>query len=841
MEGRPLLFLVAALATLAATVPALADCNPSNPGSNTSVTCAPPGTDGVNAPASDNVTLTIQPGTVVIDNGTQAIKLNDNANVTNNGTISAGDNAAGIIVHDNSVGTNAITNNGTISAGDNGAGISVHNGNNIINRGTITVGNGINGVGINGGADNTVVNSGTISVGTNATAIELTTNTSAPNNPNVINSGTIVVGDGGNGIFVNSKHNILNSGTISVGAGAIGIVADGNNTITNTGVITAASGGIGIQLVDPGNVLNNYGTIRGMGLGGSLDICNCATGTTINNYAGGTLDGYISVDGSNNKINNYGLITITDPNTPIHGYPTFVLWNRTGSGTANVFQQYSSGTLALRMNNAGAIDLLYADSITLAGTLRVIIQPQLYGAQTFSVSAVTLSIFAGANMITTTFDHVVSSSPFFIASPLYDTNDPTSYQTLSVELDRVAFGSVPGLTPNQKNVGTALENGYSTGLTGNAATFYGNVLAATSVNVLNQLSGEGTSAAQGASFSAGTNFNMAMMQQGAFWQNGLTGDGNSVTFGEPTAYAEPDKRPGTDAFASVRPTGFDYRWRVWGLGFGATRSIGADATTGASSQTQRTFGGSFGVDHQIAGDLLIGAAVGASQSTFAVPNLSTNGTIDGGHIGVYGVKTWGASYMNAALSYAHFDNSTTRTITGAGPTEVATGNFGSDQINARLEAGRKYALTGYTLTPFVATEPGVLFQRAYSETSTAGAGAGLLGLNYMAHTTPSLPTFVGLQIDTHQIMTNGYAFDPYARVSWVHEFMPKRQIEASFITVPGPSFTVDGARAYTDAARINTGVKVALARDTVAFLNLEGEFASNSQSYSATMGMQTAW
>ncbi len=723
--------------------------------------------------------------------------------ITNSGTINANGNN-GVAIFGDTSSTLTVVNSGTISAtGNNGAAILGDQSVTVTNTGTI-IGTSF---GIGAGNDSTVTNAGTLIVGANGTGIQLPDRSSLPASPNVINSGTIIGGDGAFGIYVQGHNNVLNSGTVTVGNNAAGaaVQLDGaSNVFTNTGLVQAGK--------------DSY----------SLFLCNCTTGNTITNS--GTLDGKIEFDGITSTLTNSGLITITNSGTAIAA-DNFLI-------QTNTFTQTAAGTLALRMNSLGAIDGLQADTVNPGGTLRVVIQPGLY-AQTLTS---TNNAVQATNTITAPFASYVPSSPFFTATPIYSggAGTATNFTSLNIGLSRIAFNAVPGLTPNQIAVGTALQNGYSTGLTGNAATFYGNVLAATSVSVLNQLSGEGTSAAQNASLLAGTNFNMAMMQQGAFWQNGLTG-GNSVTFGEPTAYAEPDKKPGTDAFASVRPTGFDNRWRVWGLGFGATRSIGADATTGASSQTQRTFGGSFGVDHQIAGDLLIGAAVGASQSTFSVPNLSTNGTIEGGHIGLYGVKTWGANYMNAALSYAHFDNSTTRTITGAGPTEVATGNFGSDQINSRLEAGRKYAFTGYTLTPFVATEPGVLFQRAYSETSTAGGGPGILGLNYLARTTSSLPTFLGMQVDTHEVMTNGYAFDPYARVSWVHEFMPKRQIEASFITVPGPSFTVDGARAYTDAARINTGVKVGLARDTVAFLNVEGEFASNSQSYSATAGMQTTW
>src|SRR6185312_12034267 len=109
-----------------------------------------------------------------------------------------------------------------------------------------------------------------------------------------------------------------------------------------------------------------------------------------------------------------------------------------------------------------------------------------------------------------------------------------------------------------------------------------------------------------------------------------------------------------------------------------------------------------------------------------------------------------------SLNYGRFDNSTTRTISGVGPTETATGSFASNQIGGRLEFGRKYATMRYTVTPFVAIEPSVLWQNAFTETSvTAGGGPGILGLSYAARTTPSLPTFLGVQLDTRTMLSGG--------------------------------------------------------------------------------------
>src|SRR5207253_2044040 len=114
-----------------------------------------------------------------------------------------------------------------------------------------------------------------------------------------------------------------------------------------------------------------------------------------------------------------------------------------------------------------------------------------------------------------------------------------------------------------------------------------------------------------------------------------------------------------------------------------------ELSPGSATQQLHNYGGLLGFDYQLTPDLLVGAAAGGSESNFSVSTLATTGRLTGGHVGLYGLKTWGAYYAAAAVSYARFDNSTSRTIVGIGPTETATGSFAADQLGGRLELGWK--------------------------------------------------------------------------------------------------------------------------------------------------------
>src|SRR5262249_62162219 len=114
-----------------------------------------------------------------------------------------------------------------------------------------------------------------------------------------------------------------------------------------------------------------------------------------------------------------------------------------------------------------------------------------------------------------------------------------------------------------------------------------------------------------------------------------------------------------------------------------------------------------------------------------------------GHVGGYGMATWGALYAAGVLSYSRFDNDVRRTIAGVGPTEAATGRFASDLLGARLELGRSYALPWVNVTPFAAVQTSTVWQRGFTETSGASGLPGILGLAYPSQTPTCLPYFLG--------------------------------------------------------------------------------------------------
>jgi outer membrane autotransporter protein len=808
------LWLVTAVAVPAG--PASAACLQSG---NT-VTCSGATSTGFGTGAENNLAITVQPNaSIAVGNAQNAINVASGNTAINNGTIVVGNGSMGM----QGGGNNVFTNNGTMTVGTGSAAMFLLGNNNTLsNTGTMnsTV---LNGVGIdvlsNG---NAITNSGTISL-TGAASTGISAN-SVGNT--IVNSGVITIGSAtgtnGTGVFLLTSNNLVNTGTITAagpnGVG-VGIFADGN-TVTNGGTVSASGAqGIAIGIGGINNTITNNGTVKGGTANGYSLLSFGTSGTTITNN--GTLDGaFFVVGGGGNNLTNAGLITITDPGTAL--VPAVFYFG-------GAFTQMAQGTLAPRVDNAGHRDGLYADGLVkLDGTLRAVVLPGLYQSSTTYTNVV-----QSGTSVTGQFASVTSSSAFFNATATYNAG------SVDLTLTRQGFGAVAGETLNQRAVGNALEAGYSTSLTGAAATFYSQLLQAGSVRVLDQLSGEGSSGTQNTAFAAGSLFGQTMDGQMEAWRAGNRG---GVTGPGALGYAAERPAVATTAFDALKaPAMVQPQWNVWASGFGAGQSLSGNATTGSASFSDRAAGGSMGVDRLVNPDLLMGLAAGGSGATFSVNDRATSGRLEGGHVGAYAMQRFGASYLAAQIAYSHFNNTTTRTIAGVGLTETAQGSFASDQLAGRLEIGRAFQYGPVSVTPFAAVQAARLRQSAYTETSTAGGAPGVLGLSYAAHTASSLPAFLGVKFDGRTDLGNGMIWSPFVHAAWVHEFEPSRTITASMVTVPVPAFTIAGASAASDVARLDLGSRLALNRWWDVSARVTGEFSNLGQSYSGMGAVRASW
>ncbi len=620
----------------------------------------------------------------------------------------------------------------------------------------------------------------------------------------VTNAGTLVANtNGATAISATNGDDVLNTGTIVASApNSTGIASGTFGVVQNRGtVIASGAGSTAVQ------INGNLGSFINTGLlgatSGAIALGTGATALSPTIVNAGIIDGQVVVNaGQYTRFQNSGWMGIS----------------AAGSGvthtTSGVFAQTSTGTLALRVGPTTSDSLQVNGAARLNGTALANFQPGALGNSYTLVSA--------TGGYTGTFSTLATQNlPGFLSASL-------SYGT-NVTLNLTSgFANISGLGGDQISVGRALDSTFNAGGGLGAMPALFNLPSSQIPSALSQLAGDSASLSQTSAFAAGAQFTNLMSGRSA------TRRAEELAQAPCTAKAE--------ANACEPPSD----WAVWANGFAGTQWLNADSVTGAPASQASVAGGAFGADYRFAPNALVGLAVGLSDSNYWMPTSNATGRATGTHVGLYGAYDWSGFYLNAAIAYSRFDGNATRVVTGIGTTETERSSGVSSQLAGRVEFGRPFNISEVTggqvaVTPFVALQPAQLWTPGMTETSSAqNGGSGVFGLTYHPQATTSLPSFLGAQVDA-QTQVSGRPLNAWVRASWVHEFLTDRSVTAGFQVLPGTSFTVDGARAASDAARIDMGVKYMLGSQTSLFANGNVELSGRGQSLAGTIGLRFMW
>jgi uncharacterized protein with beta-barrel porin domain len=79
------------------------------------------------------------------------------------------------------------------------------------------------------------------------------------------------------------------------------------------------------------------------------------------------------------------------------------------------------------------------------------------------------------------------------------------------------------------------------------------------------------------------------------------------------------------------------------------------------------------------------------------------------------------------------------------------------------------------------------------------------------------------------------------RLAWAHDFNPDRAVAATFQTLPGASFVVNGARQASDSALTTASAEWRWLNGWSAAATFEGEFSSVTRSYAGKGVVRYQW
>ncbi len=713
--------------------------------------------------------------------------------LNNYGAISGGNGAAG----------GAGLANGTDGAG--GAGIRGAN-LTVVQRGTGTISGGLS---YGGG---TRANAIVFTDGANTLTFKDRTDTGITGGINLAAGTASLTLDQTQASSVTIGNAISGSGSVIVNAGTGNVITlTGGNTYTGGTVIDSGTlqvgdlSGTGFLL--SGVAVHNTGTLRG------VSISTPSISGDIAVYGGGTLFPGGTGETSGHTLGFYGNASFTGSNSG----PTPLYANFTATG-------FVSNTGGISNDLLAVFHLFSGGSLTITGPAQVNL-PGVY-------------LPGKAYTIITSVDR----SGTFAQYANTDQSTLMKYVTAEVQYGSSGGNAVVGVTPVSDFAAAALTKNQAATATaidtaGNLGTYgtNGNILlarliasnsGATAPAALNALSGEGITGQQQTALNASNLFVTAIMDQVTL----SSGSGEDTVAGLTGGSAKDAGYAGAIRSAA----------RLWATGFGQQASLNGDSSAGSAPLSSRTAGAAAGADYEATRNFLLGFAGGYSSSNFSSTNRATSGTAEGAHAGLYGAVHSGGFYVAAAGEYAYYDNKTSRTVayTGGQFDELAKGKFSSGEWLGRVEAGYR---TGWALTPFAGFQYATLGNGAFSETSTlAGGGSGVAGLHVDARTANSEKGFGGLQFDT-RTGAAGWTLNPYVRVSWEHEFSPNRENTAYLLSLPAASFTVAGASAAQNAARVQTGLKADLTSRAGVFASFDGEFSDRGETYAGAGGVTIRW
>jgi uncharacterized protein with beta-barrel porin domain len=316
--------------------------------------------------------------------------------------------------------------------------------------------------------------------------------------------------------------------------------------------------------------------------------------------------------------------------------------------------------------------------------------------------------------------------------------------------------------------------------------------------------------------------------------------------GNPNAYAangKPRTRSERDAYAAIYRKAplmtdpFAQRWSVWAAGYGGSQTTDGNAALGSNTATSRMVGAAAGADYRVSPFTLAGFALAGGGTNFSIANGLGSGRSDLFQAGAFVRHTVGPAYISAALAYGWQDITTDRTITIAGVDQLRA-QFSANAFSGRVEGGYRFVTPWMGITPYAAGQFTTFDLPAYAEQALSGANT--FALNYASKSVTASRSELGVRTDKSWAMTDAI-FTLRGRFAWAHDFNTDRNIAATFQTLPGASFVVNGAAQAHDAALTTASAEMKFIGGLSLAATFEGEFSDVTRSYAGKAVVRYAW
>lgn len=403
------------------------------------------------------------------------------------------------------------------------------------------------------------------------------------------------------------------------------------------------------------------------------------------------------------------------------------------------------------------------------------------------------------------------------------------------------LASVAGLTINERNVATALDNYFNSGgaLPPAFAGLFG--LTGTALaNTLMHLDGEVATGSEIPAFQLMNEFLDLMLDpfvDGRLGSSAGFGGGPALSFApDAESTLPPDVALAYAGVLKAPPAPpFQQRWTAWAASYGGANSTAGDpAVVGSSNLTAETFGFAAGMDYHYSPDTIVGFALGGAGTDWGLAGGMGTGRSQAFQTGVYGITRAGPAYLGGALAFANHWMSTNRATMG----DILNASFDAQSYGGRIEGGYRFAvLPTLGVSPYAAVQAQAFHTPNYGETDVTGGG---LGLSYAAMTATDTRTELGARFDDPAVVA-GIPVLLRGRLAWAHDFVSDPALSAAFESLPGTNFVVNGAPIPHDSALTTAGAEFFFTPRWTFLVKFDGEFAPGSQTYAGSGTLRYVW
>jgi autotransporter-associated beta strand protein len=641
---------------------------------------------------------------------------------------------------------------------------------------------------------------------------------------------------------------VISGGTLQLsGAGTLGAVT-GTTTVNTGGTLdlggttqtqaainlaggTIENGGLDAPLNSTGGTIN--------GLGGTASVAASA-GTTIvegvNGYTGAT-----NINGGTLDV--VGSITTSSVNVNAGA-------TATGAGTVPALTVNSGGTLAPGTAGVPGTVMTITGNLTFAPNASYVVS--INGTTSTLVNADGNASLAGAvqgnllpgvytnkpiiildpGTVSGTFASFSGSVPGFSGTLSYGPNDVTL--SLTAQL-----GAGTALSANQQTIATAINTYFNNGGTLPQSYFPVFTLSGSGLaKGLTQIDGEDATGAEHGAFGLMNQFLNLLLDPSIDGRGSGAGSGALDFAPDQQASLPPDVALAYADALKTPPPSFNQRWTAWASGFGGSAITNGDPSAASNTITTSTYGSAAGLDYRYSSDTVLGFSLAGGGTNWDLAQDLGTGRSDAFLAGVYGVTHAGPLYLAGALGFANNWFTTNRTAFAG---DQLTANFQGQSYSARLEGGYRFALpvirNAIGITPYVAIQAQDFHTPSYSETDLTGGG---FGLSYNAMNGTDARSELGTRFDDLTALGN-LPLVLRAKLAWAHDWASNPALNAAFVSLPGTSFTVNGAPIPHDSALTSAGAQFFFTPSWSFLAKFDGEFASGAQTYAGSGTLRYTW